>query len=167
MDQSEVMNRILDEANAFPLEETSEQPPSKLIFFRIGEASYALPAEDVQEIMLGLTIHYLPFLPPFVRGLINRLGEPVTVIDLQSLFHGELNQGQAFLILKSHISKMAFLIDEVQDIALVQASQIGKVANSLGALDAYVSGVVPYRGGNVLLLNDQSIVLSVKKAVDA
>lgn len=167
MDQGEITERILDQAGSDPEGSRAVEELTKFIFFRIGASLYALPAQDVQEILRDQQIHYLPFLPPYVRGLVNRLGEPVTVIDLECLFHQRLLEGRAFLFLKPHISKMAFLIDEVQDILAVPEANIAKLAATLEGLDGFVRGTIGYREQQVLILDDLAVIEAVKKAVHA
>ncbi|MEI6874086.1 MAG: chemotaxis protein CheW [Spirochaetota bacterium] len=147
-----------DAASSGPRSET------KFIVFSAGSLLYALKAEDVQEIMLDLDIHYLPFVPPFVRGLINRLGEPLTVLDLVKLLYGRLIEGRAFIILKPHISKMAFLIDAVRDIAWVSPASIRRV--SAANLDGCVVGVFSRKDEEVTILSLEEIIAAVSKALD-
>jgi len=140
---------------------------AKYIVFTVGTGLYALLAEDVQEIILDMDIHYLPFVPPFVRGLINRLGEPLTVLDLVSLFQGQPLQGKAFIILKPHISKMAFLISAVQDILRVSSGSIRHVSINAQSQDAYVEGVFTRKDEDVTILSLTEIIAAVKNALDA
>jgi chemotaxis signal transduction protein len=167
MDQQEILSQILEQAGSGPQEPASHEDSCKFVFFRIGAGLYGLPADHVQEIMLDLQIHYLPFLPPYVRGLVNRLGEPVTVVDLECLFHHRRLAGRAFLILKPHISKMAFLIDEVQDILSVPVAEVGKLSATLEGLDGFVQGMLRYRGKDVLVLDDGAVIETVKEATRA
>jgi purine-binding chemotaxis protein CheW len=167
MDQEEITSQILNQSGSPTSLATRLEGRSKFIFFRIGEVLYALPAEDVQEIMLNLPIHYLPFLPPYVRGLVNRLGEPVAVVDLQCFFGQIPLEGRAFLILKPHISKLAFLIDEVQDILSVASTDVGKLSAAFGNLNGYVRGMIRYREKDVLLLDEWAVIEAVKEAAGA
>ena len=140
---------------------------TKYIIFTAGAKLYALLADDVQEIMLGSEIHYLPFLPRFVRGLINRLGEPLAVLDLECLLQGQPLQGKAFISLKPHLSKMALLIDAVQDISRVPSLSIRTVSEGSQGQDAFVDGVFSRKDGDVTLLSLPHIIAAVRKAVDA
>ena len=46
----------------------------KFVIFKIDNKTYALPGEIVQEIVLDMPIYYLPFVPKYIRGLVNRHG---------------------------------------------------------------------------------------------
>ncbi len=72
----------------------------KYMIVSIKEKKYALYAEEVREIIGGIPIFYVPFTPPYVRGFINRHGEPYTVLDLTVLFERENLDSRNFLILK-------------------------------------------------------------------
>jgi len=167
MDSAEIMEGIELSQKLGEQGEVAALDHTKYIIFTAGTKLYALLADDVQEIMLGSEIHYLPFLPPFVRGLINRLGEPLTVLDLDYLLQGRPLEGKAFIILKPHLSKMALLIDAVQDITRVPAASIRSVAEGSQGQDAFVEGVFGRKDGDVILLSLAHIIAAVRKAVDA
>jgi chemotaxis signal transduction protein len=166
MDSQELTAKILESSGASSLTEAQEVSTVKLIFFRVGESLYALPAEFVQEIMLDLTIHYIPFLPPLVRGLVNRLGEPITVVDLHYLIHRSSLNGKTFLILKPHISKTAFLIDSVQDIRVIAETEISRLVTTPESGN-FGLGIVRYGDADVLVLNVEAVIETVKGAVRA
>lgn len=149
------------------LTEESAGAETKLVVFSAGGRQYAFAAEDVQEIMLDLQIHFLPFLPSFVRGLVNRLGEPLTVVDLVNLLGGPTLDGKAFIILKPQVSKMAFIIDAVQDIARLPVGELKPLSASGGTRDNLVKAVFQRRGQDVALLNLAEIIAAVRRGVDA
>ena len=167
MDTHEIVEGIESSQCLDPGREAAAHADIKYIIFSAGSGLYALAADDVQEIMLEMDVHYLPFTPPFVRGLINRLGEPLTVIDLVNLLHGQRLQGKAFIILKPHISKMAFMIDAVQDIVRVDSSAIRHVARGAQESGAYVTGIFTQKTGDVTILALKEIITAVRNAVDA
>ena len=136
----------------------------KFIVFSIEDKIFALPADDVQEIRLDLSVYYLPFLPPYLPGLINRLGEPYVLMDLQYLFSRKQLDAQAFLILKAHISKLAILITAVQDIVTVPETNIRQLSASLGPMDAWIEGFLDLKGREVFLLSVKPLVAAVSEA---
>jgi chemotaxis signal transduction protein len=167
MDTADIIEGIEGSLDAEEIAVSRARAETKYIVFSAGAGLYALQAEDIQEIMLNMDIHYLPFVPPFVRGLINRLGEPLTVLDLVNLLFGQDINGKAFIILKPHISKMAFLIDVVRDIAWVAPESIRSVSAGSQGQAAYVEGMFSRKDEDVTILSLTEIIQAVKKAFDA
>jgi chemotaxis signal transduction protein len=91
----------------------------KFLLFSVGEAVFALAAEDVREISTDNEIYYIPFVPPYIRGYANRHGQPYTVYDLNMLFESAALQSSTLLILKSETDQIALLIDDVREIIAV------------------------------------------------
>lgn len=167
MTPQEMMESIRQGSSGPGAIESSDMDRLKYIVFRIGDKPYALPAEDVQEIMLDMTIHYLPFLPDFIRGLVNRLGEPYTLVDLQSLFTRHPLEGRVFLILKPHISKMAFNISAVQDIAPALPEHLRRLSAMTGTHESFLSGILDHKGEEVHLLSLDAVLDAVREALHA
>jgi len=97
-------------------EQAQDVEYQKLLLFSMEESIFAISADLVREIAIGATIYRVPFAPPFVRGLINRHGDPYTVIDLKVLIQGETVQADQFLMLKVKDDQLAVLISDVVEI---------------------------------------------------
>lgn len=60
--------------------------PRLHVTFRVGNASYAVPAADVLHLESYDTATYVPGAPPYVAGLVQVRGRLVPVIDLRVRF---------------------------------------------------------------------------------
>ncbi len=54
----------------------------RIVVFEIGEESFALPVDAVQEVVEPRLVTGLPFVPDYVEGLVNIYGRVVLLIDL-------------------------------------------------------------------------------------
>jgi len=99
----------------------------KYVIFDIDGRSFALPGAQVQEIVIDYEIFYLPFMPPYIRGLINRHGEPYTVIDLKILFQQQPLDGKKFIIIRDAYDKLSLLITDILKIVNIKKSSIRPV----------------------------------------
>ena len=77
------------------------------LIFSIKGKRYALKSSLVQEIMYGVKVHKLPFVPDFVEGVLNCRGNPYTVVNTIKLEdeNAENNadseiEGKVFLLFK-------------------------------------------------------------------
>lgn len=79
---------------------------------------YAIRSAEVLEIIRDVSVYRLPFMPPYVEGLINRRGDPFTVINPLALT-GDSSETQEppkeplFLILKRTDDQISFHISDI------------------------------------------------------
>ena len=97
----------------------------KYVVVDLSGAAYAVPAEQVREIVLDTSIHYLPFVPSYIRGLVNRHGEAYTAVDLCALLRKEAGSGeQTLLVLNLEDDRLALLASSVREIVKVEESAV-------------------------------------------
>jgi len=166
--ETELIRAVIEDSS-LSVDESQEtiREKIKIVVFSAGTSLYALPAADIQEIMLDLQLHYLPFMPPFIRGLVNRLGEPLTVVDLVNLFSGGQLDGRAFMILKPSISKMAILIDSVKDILEASLDELKPLPPTGNPVDLFVQSVMRKKTEDVMILNLHEILSAVRRGIHA
>ena len=117
MDTNELLKGISDAGKNENLNNTdSNETISKLIVFRINQKVYALYANMIREIVLDVPLFYVPFVPSYIRGFINRHGEPYTVFDLNMLFEQQKLDSSTFFILNIEDDQVAFMINDVLEI---------------------------------------------------
>lgn len=85
----------------------------KYLIFRVGDAVYSVLAGDVREIVTGLPLFPVPFVPRWIRGVLNRHGEPYIVLDVQGLLGGEPLAGDSCILLNRSDDQIAVLISAV------------------------------------------------------
>jgi len=56
-----------------------------LLYFQLDGGPYALPLDAVSDVTLAGAIQAVPLSPPAVKGLAERRGRPIAVIDLPQL----------------------------------------------------------------------------------
>ena len=56
-----------------------------LLYFRLGDADYAIALEAIADVAPAGPIYPVPLSPPAVLGLAERRGRPIAVIDLHAL----------------------------------------------------------------------------------
>jgi len=130
MKNSDLLNKIAENStNSSPDDKNSlSEEKKRFLIFSIGRERYAFAANQVREIIISDEIYFIPFVPPYIRGYINRHGEPYTVIDLKVLFEKETQEANKFLILEKDDDQLAFLVAEVKTIAHIDKDDIHEVA---------------------------------------
>ncbi|MBN2656043.1 MAG: chemotaxis protein CheW [Spirochaetales bacterium] len=127
---------------------------SKYMIITIGTRKYALYAEEVREIVGNVPIFYVPFTPPYIRGFINRHGEPYTVLDLQVVFDRESLDSSTFLILGREDDQLALLISEVIEIVKLPDSELHRITSTVDDEHYFMGSISPQEDGNeIFVLN--------------
>ena len=104
-----------------------EEAKKKILVFKIENNKYALDAEKVREIVIDTPLFYIPFVPAYIRGFINRHGEPYTVFDLRVIFEQEKTNSNTFLILNTENDQVTFIISDVIEITDIPVSNIHEI----------------------------------------
>lgn len=125
---------------------------AKFLVVRIGEAAYAFEADRIKEIALDAPLHYIPFVPPYIRGLINRHGEPYTAYDLNVLFEKETLEAATFVISHFNDDRIAFMVSDISEIMKIPRTDIQPIT-AAEAHGAYFSGVIPSDSADILVLD--------------
>lgn len=132
---------------------------NKYMIISIGETKYALFAEEVREIVSNVPIFYVPFTPPYIRGFINRHGEPYTILDLQVLFHRENLDSSTFLILGREDDQLALLISEVLEIAKLPDSELHRITSTSSEEQYFMGSISPQKDNEeIFVLNLDNIL---------
>jgi len=127
---SDEMLQNIEEAESVEDSQQEQQQYYKYLIFTIHNTPYALPAEAVREISLEDELHFVPFVPPYVRGIINRHGEPFAVIDVRVLFENLQTDIHSYLVLAHENRQSALGISDVREIKRVGESQIHEIKSS-------------------------------------
>ena len=129
-----------------------------------GKNQYAIPAEIVKEILRDATVFPLPFVPPYVNGVLNRYGDPYVVID-SAVLEGKEPQKSLLFIVMNDESHTCLRITDVKD--FFTASEKDVVKFSEAELSDFYDGTLNINGQEVFVLNVQSIIEKVGKEIAA
>ncbi|MDR1837101.1 MAG: chemotaxis protein CheW [Treponema sp.] len=143
------------------LTETTESTDSeKFIIFSILGKMYSCPSRLIGEIAIFDTVYPLPLMPPYVLGVVNRYSVPYALFDLGLLFHNTPCPRNKMLIFKDEIDRIAFLTEDVADIADIQPEKILSIEGSAesGELTDAVISSFSWNGGDVFVLDVNKIL---------
>jgi len=156
MDNDELIAKL--ESSSGEGEDTlsvEEEIIHKLLIFQIDDRKYAVYADLVKEIVINHDLYFIPFVPPYITGLINRQGQPYTVFDLKMLFTNERLQASKVMIMKSDSDFIAFMITDVAEISGIPSSGINLVVSS--ETENTFIGSCNLRGEEIFIINVQEI----------
>ncbi|ORC35154.1 hypothetical protein B4O97_10510 [Marispirochaeta aestuarii] len=107
------------------MNETAKETSNQYLVFSLKGERYALPVEEVREVLDLRRITRIPGAPAYMRGIINVRGAVVPVVDLRMKFESELMETE----------------DGTQSIIVLDLSKRG-LAASLGVLTDTVDAVL-------------------------
>ena len=100
----------------------------QIIVFTLKEKYYAIPTEDVEEIVKEMPHTHVPKAPSWVEGLINIRRNAITLINLYKLLSNTSETEElcynSIIILKNKDKKVAFAVDSVEAVSEIDSNDV-------------------------------------------
>ena len=112
------------------------------LWCRIGEQSYGLPIDQVIEVAAMVAFASLPEENTVVRGMINRRGEVLPLLDLRRVFNAPLNAltpETLFIVAQGETQRAGLIVDEVYQVKYWPASQVFAAPRTSRFIETVVS----------------------------
>ena len=132
------------------------------LIFTIGEKRFAIPAENVKEILRDAIVFPLPFVPDYVDGVLNRYGEPYVVINPAALEGYDAPPSMLFIVLNDE-SHTCLRITDVKDFFTSTENDIIHFSES--ELSEFYDGTLNLDSQNVFVMKIQAIIEKVGKEI--
>ncbi len=134
----------------------------RYLTFFLGNEEHGFEVRRVREIIGCPTITPIPKAPPSVRGVLNRRGDIIPVVDL----HQRLGLGEAIttdetciIILDSDTGLVGVVVDRVSEVTDIEESEYAAPPELVtSARDGYLVGMANTEGGVKLLLDVDQIL---------
>jgi purine-binding chemotaxis protein CheW len=136
-----------------PLIQANHEVSIGLLEFEIDSQRYALPLEDVVEVVRAVAVTRLPAGPSIVDGIIDVRGDIVPVLDLRTRFRHPartLDPSEHFIIARAGRRVVAMRADHAIGVSYVSAADIEAIDSSI-ARSRFVAGVAKTADGVVLI----------------
>lgn len=145
-----------------------------LIVFKLGTGEYALPIDQIKEVVLTPRISQIPQTPPYIKGVANIRGNVISIIDLEERF-GLIDVNQSTngngtsssedelainsnytLVIESEEYKIGVLVKEVPNTLSVNSGEIDSSSNIIrhSSLDENaIKGIVKMGDRMIIMLD--------------
>ncbi|MBQ6782331.1 MAG: chemotaxis protein CheW [Treponema sp.] len=134
------------------------------LFFSIAGKKYAVKSGDVLEIIRDVAVYRLPFMPNYIEGVLNRRGDPFTVINPRLLL-GEKEtvppEEPLFLILKRDDDQLSLHISDILFFAEMDENELNLIPGN--DEEAFFLGTLGYNGEEIPVLNPNAFELLIRK----
>jgi purine-binding chemotaxis protein CheW len=136
---------------------STQQMTQQLVVFALGHEEYALPIQQVQEIIRYSEPRAVSSAEPWIRGVISLRGKIVPVFDLGLRIgvHAEPGEDQKIVIIETASGTAGVVVDEVEEVLTVDADQLDEVP---GAGSDAIDAIAKIDDRLVVLLNPDRLL---------
>ena len=145
------------------MDDLPESTGEKYLIFTVRDKQYALSSRLISEVAALEKIFPLPLVPDYVRGIINRYSVPYALIDISFILLNDTSNARKVIVLKEEVEKLAFLIDDVTDIADISPEELTKTEYEESAIAGSVNAFFEWKGINVFCLDTGELISRIKQ----
>ena len=145
-------------------EQQEEKQTTIWLIFSIAGKKYAMRSADVLEIVRDVAVYKLPFMPAYIEGVLNRRGDPFTVINPLSVFGGAETkppEEPLFLILKRDDDQLSVHISDILQFTEMAESDLNLIPNN--GEEGFFLGTLSYGHEEVPAINPNAFEILIRK----
>ena len=130
--------------------------------FVINNQKYALSSKYITEIIEILPITKVPFLPEYMKGIINLRSTIIPVMDARMRFGMEpieYSERTCIIIIENEANKIGLIVDAVNEVLTIPPKQIIESTKEKNDLkESFVNGISQINNDIQLILDCDSLV---------
>ena len=130
--------------------------------FVINNQKYALSSKYITEIIVILPITKVPFLPEYMKGIINLRSTIIPVMDARMRFGMEpieYSERTCIIIIENEANKIGLIVDAVNEVLTIPPKQIMESTKEKNDLkESFVNGISQINNDIQLILDCDSLV---------
>lgn len=130
--------------------------------FVINNQKYALSSKYITEIIEILPITKVPFLPEYMKGIINLRSTIIPVMDARMRFGMEpieYSERTCIIIIENEENKIGLIVDAVNEVLTIPPKQIMESTKEKNDLkESFVNGISQINNDIQLILDCDSLV---------
>ncbi|MCR5612649.1 chemotaxis protein CheW [Treponema sp.] len=145
-------------------EELESKPKTTWLMFSIGQKKYAVRSSDVLEIIRDVAVYKLPFMPSYIEGVLNRRGDPFTVINPKALLGDEDTtppEEPLFMIFKRDDDQLSLHISDILFFSEIEENAMSLIPNNND--DGFFLGTLGYNDEEIPALNPNAFEVLIRK----
>lgn len=145
-----------------------------LVIFKLGKEEYALPIDQIKEVVLTPKVSRIPQTPPYIKGVANIRGTVISIVDLEERFgligdestskvktletenESDEDDSNYTLVIESEDYKIGVLVKDVPNTLSVKISDIDSTSGLLkhSSLDENaINGIVKIDDRMIIMID--------------
>lgn len=148
------------------IEGAVSDPLLQVVSFDLGKEVFAFDILRVQEIIRMMEITQVPNAPEFVEGVINLRGKVIPVVDLRKRFRIPVKEStlqERIIVVKVEDKPMGVIVDNVSEVLRFHKEEIEPAPDMFNNLDAQCFAGVAKAKDRLLIILDETKILSVSE----
>jgi len=142
-----------------------EKAMTTWLIFLISDKKYAIRSSDVVEIISDLSVYKLPFMPKYIEGVLNRRGDPFTVVNPNPIFNSDPNaappEKPLFMIFKRHDDHLSLHISDILLFTKIEDTELKLIPDVTE--DSLFLGTVAYGDEEIPVINSNAFEIIIRK----
>ena len=134
------------------------------LIFSVERKKYAVKSGDVLEIIRDVAVYRLPFMPDYIEGVLNRRGDPYTVINPRSLI-GDSDttppDTPLFLIFKRDDDQLSIHISDILFFAEMEEDALNQIPEKNE--EGFFLGTIACNSEEIPVLNPNAFEILIRK----
>lgn len=133
-----------------------------VLIFAVGDNNYSIDSSSVKEIVRNVQVFSMPFLPKYIKGVLNYYSKPYAVVDILNFLDGKFLDGaNIFLVLndENNISLQITDVREFHEIKNMQDFSNSEKAN-------FFKGAIEFGNSTVPVLNIENIIQKIRSDIE-
>jgi purine-binding chemotaxis protein CheW len=130
--------------------------------FSVNSEKFALPLLAIKEVIGNTATTPIPECPPYFKGIINLRGQVISIVDLRLKLNGNKSStpaGSTIIILHMPDVSLGIIVDSVDSVISVNASEISPPPDVQNAKTEFITGVAR-RGNELVLILDMKYLIN-------
>ena len=159
----EIIDQI-EANNKETVENIEEKHMTTWLVFLIANKKYAVRSSDVLEIIRDVSVYKLPFMPSYIEGVLNRRGDPFTVVNPRSLIGDTETTPPTeplFMILKQVDDQLSLHISDILLFTEIEDTDLNLIPDANE--ESYFLGTVGFDNEEIPVLNSNALELLIRK----
>ena len=144
--------------------QAAEKHMTTWLVFSISGKRYAIKSDDVREIVRDVQVYKLPFMPAYIEGVLNRRGDPYTVINPLAVTDSadiKPPEESLFLVLKRDDDQLSLHISDILFFTEMEDADLNLIPNN--DEEGFFLGTLGYGDDEIPAMNPSAFELLIRK----
>lgn len=147
------------ESQILSVDEEEKKNTVSYLVFKAGGKDYAVNSTEVREILRNNEVYPVPFVPPYIKGLLNSYGIPYAVVDFSYFTSNTVQDSKLYMLLKNP-NNISIQVSEIQEFHNESEVSVKKLTNEEDA--PFFTGAISFDDVTAPVLNINGILEKIR-----